>query len=49
MAYISYKKLWEPEFDKTVSKRDELQDLNINQLKLEVQDAYRKDKKNHKL
>ena len=35
MAYISYNKLWESEFDGTVSKRDKLQDLNINQIKLD--------------
>ena len=40
MAYISYKKLWESEFDKIVSKRDELQDMNNNQSKLEVLDTY---------
>ena len=45
MAYISYNKLWESEFDGIVSKRDELQDLNINQLKLEVHDTYKKDQK----
>ena len=45
MAYISYKKLWESEFDGIVSKRDILQDLNINQLKLEVNDIYEKDEK----
>ena len=28
-----------------VSKRDKLQDLNINQLKLEVHDTYKKDEK----
>ena len=44
MAYISYNKLWESEFDGIVSKRDKLQDLNINQLKLEVHDTYKKDK-----
>ena len=43
MAYISYNKLWESEFDGIVSKRDKLQDLNINQLKLEVHDSYKKD------
>ena len=32
MAYISYNILWESEFDGIVSKRDKLQDLNINQL-----------------
>ena len=42
MAYISYNKLWESEFDGIVSKRDKLQDLNINQLKLEVHDTYKK-------
>ena len=45
MAYISHNKLWESEFDGIVSKRDKLQDLNINQLKLEVHDAYKKDGK----
>ena len=44
MAYISYK-LWETDFDGIVSKRDKLQDLNINQLKLEVHDTYKKDEK----
>ena len=45
MAYISYNRLWESEFDGIVSKRDKLQDSNINQLKLEVHDTYRKDEK----
>ena len=45
MAYISYNKMWESEFDGIVSKRDKLQDLNINQLKLEVHDTYKKDEK----
>ena len=45
MAYISYNKLWESEFDNIVSKRDKLQDLNINNSKLEVLDTYKKDKK----
>ena len=45
MAYISYNKLWESEFDGIVSKRDKLQGLNINQLKLEVHDTYKKDEK----
>ena len=42
MAYISYKNLWESEFDGIVSKRDKLQDLRINQLKLEVHDTSKK-------
>ena len=45
MVYISYNKLLESEFDGTVSKRDILQDLNINQIKLEVLDTYKKDEK----
>ena len=45
MAYISYNKLWESEFDGIVSKRDKLQDANISQLKLEVLDTFKKDEK----
>ena len=45
MAYISYNKLWESEFDGIRSKKDKLQGLNINQLKLEVHDTYKKDQK----
>ena len=45
MAYISYNKFSESEFDGIVSKRDKLQGLNINQLKLEVHDTYKKDEK----
>ena len=45
MACISYNKLWELDFDGIVSKRDKLQGLDINQLKLEVHDTYKKDEK----
>ena len=45
MAYISYNKLWESEFDGIVSRRDKLPDANISQLKLEVHDTYKKDEK----
>ena len=45
MAFSSYNILWESEFDGIVSKRDKLQDLNTNQLKLEVHDTYKKDEK----
>ena len=45
MAYITYNKLWESEFDGIISERDELQDSNLNQLKLEVHDTYKKDEK----
>ena len=37
--------MWESEFDNIVSKRDKLQDLNINPLKLEVYDTYKRDEK----
>ena len=45
MAYISFNELWESEFDGIVSKREKLHDANINQLKIEVNDAYKKDEK----
>ena len=45
MAYISYNKLWESEFDGIISKKDKIQDGNINNLKLEVHDTYKKDEK----
>ena len=45
MAYSSSKKLWESEFDGIVSKREKIQDANINQLKLEEHDTYKKDEK----
>jgi len=45
MAYNSYNKIWESEFDGVVSKRDKLQDLNTNQLKLEYMILIRKMKK----
>ena len=45
MVYIDCSKLWESEVDNNVSKRDKLQDLNIDQLKLGVNDTYKKDEK----
>ena len=45
MACISYNNIWESEFDGIVPIRDKLQDLNINQLKPEVQYIYKKDEK----
>ena len=45
MAYISYYKLWENEFDGIVLRREKLHDLNINHLKLEVHDTFKKDEK----
>ena len=46
MAFISYNKLWESEFDNIVSKRDKLHDLQINRLKQEVHDVSKKVKNN---
>ena len=40
-----YTKVLEIEFDNIVSKRDKLQDMNINQLKLEIHDTFEKDGK----
>ena len=37
--------MWVSEFDNIVSKKDKVQELNINQLKLEVYDTYKKDEK----
>ena len=45
MAYLSYNKLWESEFDNIVSKRDKLQDMSNNHLKLEVNDTCKRDEK----
>ena len=45
MTYISYFELWESEFGNIVSKRDKLQDMIVNQLKLEAHD----DKKDEKV
>ena len=39
MVYISYNELWESEFDNIVSKKDNVQDLKIKQLKFEVHDT----------
>ena len=45
MAYISYNKLGESEFDNIVSKRYKIQDLNNYRLKLEVHNSFKKDEK----
>ena len=45
MAYIRYNKLWVSESDGIVSKRDKLQDININHLKFEVHDTHKQDEK----
>ena len=40
---MPYKKFWQSEFDGIVSKIDKVQDLKINQVKLEVHDTFKKD------
>ena len=45
MAYISCNNLWKSDFENIVFQKDKLQDLNINQLKLERHDTYKKDEK----
>ena len=45
MAYISFDKLWRSEFFENVSAKDKEQDLNLNQLKLKVNDAFKIDEK----
>ena len=45
MAFISYIKMWEIEFDNIYFEKDKVEDMKINQFKLEVQDTYRKDEK----
>ena len=46
MAYTPYIKLGESELDNIVSKENKIQDMKINQLKLEVCDTYKKNEKN---
>ena len=45
MAYISYDNLWRSELYNNVSAKDRFQDSNPNQLKLKVNDTYKKDEK----
>ena len=45
MAYIPYSKLRKSEFDDIAWEKDKVQDMKINQLKLELHDSYRKDEK----
>ena len=42
MAYISYDKSWHSEMYNNVSTKDRVQDRNLNQLKLKVNDTYKK-------
>ena len=45
MAYISYDKLWRSEFYNNVSAKNRVQDFNLNQIKLKVNDTFRKEEK----
>ena len=45
MTYISYNKFWQKEFYNNVSAKDRVQDINLNLLKLKVNDTYKKDEK----
>ena len=42
LASVPYNEIWETEFDNIVSKKDKVQDLYFNQLKLEVHDSFKK-------
>ena len=42
MAYIIYNETWESEFDNIVFKRNRVQNTNLNQLKLKLNDTFRK-------
>ena len=45
MAYNSYATTWRGENYDDVSEKDRVQDINLNQLKLKVNDTYKKDEK----
>ena len=45
MAYLSYKKLWESEFDDMFSKKSKVQDMKINQINLKYMILLKKMKK----
>ena len=45
MAYMIDDKLWRSEFCNNVSAKDIVQDINLDQLKLKVNDIYKKDEK----
>ena len=46
MAYISYDISWRSDFYNNLSAKYRVQDINLNQLKLKVNNSYKKDKKN---
>ena len=45
MAYISYDKLWKSEFCNDVPATDRVKDIILDQMKLKVNDTYKKDEK----
>ena len=45
MAYISFDKFWRSEFHNDIPAKDRVQDINLNQLKIKVNDTYEKNEK----
>ena len=45
MAYISYTEVWESESDHIFPEKDKMQDVNVNQFKLEIHDTYKRNEK----
>ena len=45
MAYINFNKLWENYFDNIVSTNDKIQNMKINQIKLKLDETYKKDER----
>ena len=43
MSFKSYDEFWRSEFYNNVSVKNRVQDININYLKLKVNDTYKKD------
>ena len=48
MAYKCYDKLWRSELYNNISPKDSVQDINLDQLKLKLNDTYKKDEKKTK-
>ena len=47
MAYTGYDILWKNEFQKNACAKDKVQDKNPNNLKLKVNETYKKRRKNN--
>ena len=44
MAYFKYDRFWRSWFYKIISAKDRIQDINLNQLKLKLNNSYKDDK-----